>query len=106
MTDRRWIPPPGKTASDLYLWAQNWARLFQRGLHKDYKISSVTLSAGTSTVVSNDYVTDEASILLTPTNAAAAALSPYISARAEGVSFTLTHATAGGTETYTAIVIR
>ncbi len=88
------------------MWAQNFVRQFQRAEHKDYKISQITLSSGTTTVVTNDYVTNEAAILLMPKNSAAAALSPYVSARSEGVSFTLTHATAAGTETYDALVIR
>ncbi len=106
MTDRRWTAPPSAKAGDLYLWAQNLSRQFVRGDHKDYSLTKVTLTAGTSSVIANEFVTTEAAIVLMPTSSAAAALSPYVSARAVGVSFTLTHATAAGTETYDALVIR
>jgi len=106
VTDRRWTAPPSAKAGDVYLWAQNLSRQFVRGDHKDYSLTKVTLTAGTTSVIADDYVTTEASIVLMPTNAAAAGLSPYVSARSEGVSFTLTHGTAAGTETYDALVIR
>jgi hypothetical protein len=101
-----WQDPAGPTLPQVYAWAQRLMNEFRRGKHKEYDLLSVTLSAGTSTVVAAPNVTASARVLLFPTNAAAAALNPYRSATSAGTSFTLTHGAAGGTETFDAVVIR
>ena len=101
-----WQMPAGGGLGQIYLWAQNLIRLFQQGKHKDRDIVSVTLTAGTSSVVTATGVTDDCAITLTPTSSAAAGLSPYVSAKSQGVSFTLTHGTAAGTETYDCVILR
>lgn len=101
-----WNPPPGQSNQQLYQWAQRWAHLFQQGRHKEYASVSVTLSAGTSSVIAYTGMTSASTVVLTPTNAAAAALSPYVSAKTAGTGFTLTHGAAGGTETFNALVFR
>lgn len=106
MSANTWQDPPGSTPAQLYRWAQDLTKLFRQGRHKEYDLFSITLSAGTSTVVSAPNVTSNARVLLFPTNAAAAALNPYRSATSAGTSFTLTHGAAAGTETYDGLVIR
>lgn len=60
-----------------------------------------TLTAGTSTLVLNDAVSSGSKILLSPTNAAAAALNVYVSNKENGFRFTVTSTTAAaGTETF------
>ena len=65
-----------------------------------------TLSAGTSTVVSTTLVTVSSKIFLQATNSSAAALAgEYISAISAGISFTITHPSAAGTETFNYVII-
>lgn len=59
----------------------------------------LTLTAGLTTVVVNPNVGPSSFVQITPTNSAAAALSPYVSSKGDG-QFTVTHATAAGTETF------
>lgn len=106
MAGSLWQPPSGAGANQIYLWALRLSALLQQGKHKDYVARSVTLSAGTSTVVAETSVTSTARVLLTPTSSAAAALTPYVSARTAGTGFTLTHGSAAGGETYDCLVIR
>lgn len=106
MSDQaRWQGPPDQSVGALYLWAMNLVRQFQRAEHKSYRLIDVTLSAGTTTAVATTDINAEHHVFLMPTNAAAAALSPYVSAVSPGASFTLTHGTAAGTETYSAMII-
>jgi hypothetical protein len=101
-----WQDPSGPTIAAIYSWAQRLMNDFRRGKLKDYEVLSITLTAGTSTVVAAPNVTTSARVLLFPTNAAAAALNPYRSATSAGTSFTLTHGAAAGTETFDGLVIR
>lgn len=101
-----WQPPSGASAAQIYQWAQSLMQAFRRGQDKDYAFVSVTLTAGTSTVVVYTGMTADHKVFVTPTNAAARALPVHWSATTAGVGFTLTHGSAGGTETYTALVIR
>ena len=107
MAANQWRDPAGATIVQLFQWAQSLMTLFRRGEHKDYHFVSVTLTAGTSTVVADTKIGGSNDrVFLTPTNAAARALPVHVSARTAGTSFTLTHGAAGGTETYEALVIR
>lgn len=106
MAVSRWLPPTGGSGAQLYQWAQGLMQAFRRGEHKDYHFVDVTLTAGTSTVVADTRIAASDRVLLTPTNAAARALPVHVSARTAGVSFTLGHGAAGGTETYQAVVMR
>ena len=69
---------------------------------------SLTLTAGTTTSVANTAVLSASQLYLQPTNASGAALStqPYVSAQTAGTGFTLTHASAAGTETFQYLFIR
>ena len=67
---------------------------------------SETLASGTETVVSEEAVGATSQIIVQGTNAGFGGLTPtpYVSAVGEG-SFTLTHGTAAGTETFFYLVI-
>lgn len=106
MAGNPWVLPAGNGPYQLYLWAQGLIKLLQQGKHKEYKVRSITLTAGTTTTVSETTITSTSIVLLQPTNATAAALSPYTSAKTPGVSFQLTHGAAAGTETYDVLIIR
>lgn len=106
MSNNLWQNPTGTGAQQLYDWAKRLTILFQQGRHKDYLVRSITLSAGTSTVVAWSGMSADHRVSLTPTNSAAAALSPYVSARTAGTGFTIAHGSAAGTETFDAIIIR
>lgn len=73
------------------------ASVLSDGVYYNPRNASVTLAAGAvSTVVSNQWVNTDSKILLTPTSATAAAdvgsaTGVYVSAIADGVSFTITH---------------
>jgi hypothetical protein len=69
---------------------------------------SLTLTAGTTTSVANTAVLPASQLWLQPTNASGAALTtqPYVSAQTAGTGFTLTHASAAGTETFQYLFIR
>lgn len=60
---------------------------------------SFTATAGISTVVTDINAVPASRILLTPTNAAAAALGAYISSKGTN-QFTVGHSLAAGTETF------
>lgn len=81
-------------------------QLFQQGKHKDYYTVSVTLTAGTSTSVADTKISASDTVFLTPTNAAARAIEVHVGTITPGTGFALGHATAAGTETYNALVIR
>lgn len=76
-------------------------------------MGNFTLAANSSTTVSNDQVTSNTHVVLTPTNAAAALLQSgtkhlYLSGRNNGTSFTLTTqdgTAAAGTETFDYIMV-
>lgn len=62
---------------------------------------TITLTAGTTSTVSNKNITTKSRVLLVPSNAAASGITGiYISARTSKVSFQITHSTAAGTETF------
>jgi hypothetical protein len=67
----------------------------------------VTLTAGATTTVNNAAVTANSLIFLFPTNLAAtvATLVPYISGKSAGVSFTITHIGATGSETFNYLIV-
>lgn len=106
MTVGRWQFPPGQANPQLYVWAQNLMRQFIREEYKDYHLQDVTLSAGTTTAVAWDGMSADHRVFVTPSNSAAAALAPYVSAITAGTGFTLTHGTAAGTETYHCLIIK
>ncbi|GEM_PF-4067882 len=83
----------------------------------DYKIADLaersqvsagsgTLASSTETVVNDDAMTASSQVLVQGTNAGFGGLSPapYVSAVGEG-SFTLTHGSAAGTETFFYLVV-
>lgn len=66
---------------------------------------SITVANGTTSTVVPDVCAYESSVpLLIATNSAAAAISPYVSARAAG-SFTLTHADPGASATFLYVLL-
>lgn len=77
---------------------------FRRKLNKyasGASYGTITLTAGTSTVVNNANVYSIEQIALTPRNAGAAGLaSVYVSAFTGGTSFTITHSSAVGSEQF------
>lgn len=81
-----------------YHWFQDASRFFELVVYK----GSLTLTAGTATTVSDVRVLSTSSIVLQETNAAAVALAtrPYIYSKTAGTGFLLSHAAAGGTETF------
>jgi len=105
MSGNLWPSPTGAGAQQLYDWAKRLSQLLTQGKYRDYTLMTVTLSAGTSTVVSWTGMSADHRVFITPRTSAAAALSPYVSARTAGTGFTLTHGAAGGTETFDCLVI-
>ena len=101
-----WPSPSGAGAQQLYDFCKRLSLLLMQEKYKDYTVQSVTLTAGTTTSVAWPGMSAEHRVSLTPTNSAAAALSPYVSARTAGTGFTLTHGAAGGTETFDCIIVR
>lgn len=101
-----WPTPRGSGQQQIYDFCKRLADLLTRETYKDYTTRSITLTAGTSTVIAWDGMSAEHRVSLTPTSSAAAALSPYVSARTAGTGFTLTHGAAAGTETFDCIIIR
>lgn len=69
---------------------------------KSNNTGSGTLTAGTTTTVTEVLTTQSSHITLTPLSSAAATAlaSAYISARSHGVSFTITHGVAVGGEAF------
>jgi len=65
---------------------------------------TIGLTAGTTTTLTNDnanaLVGYTSYLVLYPTESTAAAITPYVSSITAGTSFTLTHASASGGETY------
>jgi len=101
-----WPSPSGAGGPQLYDFCKRLSFLLTRESYKDYTTRTITLTAGTTTSVAWTGMSAEHRVSLTPTNSAAAALSPYVSARTAGTGITLTHASAGGTETFDLILIR
>lgn len=69
---------------------------------------SFTMVAGVATVVVQPSIKANSVVLLTPTNASAAALRVYVSSLSAGMSFTVTAAAGGyadGTETFSYAVV-
>ncbi len=106
MSSNVWGNPTGPGNPQLYEWCRRVAQLLALESYKDYHATSITLTAGTSTSVAWSGMSADHRVSLTPTNAAAAGLSPYVSARTAGTGFTLTHGAAAGTETFDVVVIR
>ena len=67
-------------------------------------VGSGTLAASTSTVVSDANAAAGSTIVVQPRSSAFTALGVYVSAKGSG-SFTLTHSSAAGTETFDYIVV-
>ena len=65
---------------------------------------SVTLTAGTTTTVTNAKAKTTSTIIISPTSLAVIALTPYVSTKNNG-SFVLTHAIAAGTETVDYLIV-
>lgn len=106
MSGNIWPSPTGAGANQLYEFCKRLAFLLTQEKYKDYRVQSVTLTAGTTTSVAWNGMSADHCVSITPTNSAAAALSPYVSARTAGTGFTLTHGAAGGTETFDCLIIR
>lgn len=106
MAGNLWTSPTGAGANQLYEWAKRLTQLLTQEKYKDYHVKSVTLTAGTTTAVAWSGMGSDHNVFITPKNSAAAALSPYVSARTAGTGFTLTHGAAGGTETFDCLIIR
>lgn len=108
MPDRSFWPlPADQTASGFALWARRVIDLMKAGKHVESVKGSVTLTAGTSTVVSQTAVLSDSVVALTPTNSAARSLGNVaVTAKTQGTSFTLTTPSAVGTETFDYVVFR
>lgn len=106
MINNIWPSPAGSGQAQIYDFCQRVGNLLRQERYKDYHVASITLTAGTTTAVAWSGFSDTHRVSITPTNAAAAALVPYVSARTAGTGITLTHGTAGGTETYDVVIIR
>lgn len=106
MSTNIWRSPTGAGAQQLYDFCRRLAFLLSQEQYKDYHATSITLTAGTATSVAWSGMSNSHRVSIMPTNAAAAALSPYVSARTPGTGLTLTHGTAAGTETFDLVVIR
>lgn len=106
MAGNIWPPVTGAGAAQLYEFCKRLALLLTQEKYKDYTSRSITLTAGTTTSVTWAGMSADHRVSITPTNSAAAALSPYVSARTAGTGFTLTHGAAGGTETFDCLIIR
>jgi len=106
MSGNIWPSPTGAGANQLYEFCKRLAFLLTQEKYKDYTARSITLTAGTTTSVAWTGMSADHRVLITPTSSAAAALSPYVSARTAGTGFTLTHGAAAGTETFDCIIIR
>lgn len=74
------------------------------GVEHGVTSGSGTLTAGTSTVVTDANVVATSIIMLQARSAAFVALAPYVSAKAAG-SFTITCSSAAGTETFDYVVV-
>lgn len=102
-----WPLPADNTGPGLYLWARRLVDLMRRGEYRDYVVGSVTLTAGTSTTVTQTNMLTTSMVLFSPTNSAARALGiPAVTTKTQGTGFGLTHAAAAGTETYDYQLIR
>jgi hypothetical protein len=89
--------------------ARNQGQLYQLFQNLFPRVfGSFTLVAAPTTTVTQPNVTAGATVLLTPTNAAAANRPIYLSSNAPGASFTVATgngAAAAGTETYNYVVV-
>lgn len=101
-----WPSPAGAGNPQLYDFCKRLAFLLTREAYKDHYTTSITLTAGTTTSVAWAGMSADHRVSLTPTNSAAAALNPHVSARTPGTGITLTHGSAAGTETFDLIIIR
>lgn len=108
MPDRTFWPlPADQNQPSIYLWARRLAEFMKQGKHVETIKGSVTLTAGTSSVVAQTQVLSDSVIVLQPTNAAARALGNVaVTAKTQGTSFTLTTPSAAGTETFDYVVVR
>ena len=99
--------PADQSPGGLNLWARRLVDMLKGGKHVESVKGSVTLTAGTSTVVPETRVLTDSVVVPIPTNAAARALGAIaVTAKTQGTSFTLTTPAAAGTETYDYIVHR
>ena len=78
---------------------------YQTRVGSDSMTGSVTLSAGTSTVVTNNNAISASRIILLPRSAAAMALNPYAFNVVANTSFTINHFNAGGGEPVNFIIM-
>ena len=80
-------------------------RLLAQGINRLIPtVESVTLTtSSTTTTVTDKRMGEDQMVILTPTNANAAAENIYVSSKANG-SFVLTHASAGTTRTFDYII--
>ena len=79
--------------------------LSQNIIGTDAMGGSFTLTAGTSTVVTNNNALSPSRILLIPRNAAARTINAFIFAVSANTSFTVNHNTAVGTESFNYIIM-
>ena len=78
---------------------------YQTRVGSDSMTGTVTLSAGTSTVVTNNNAISASRIILIPRSAAAVALNPYSFNVVANTSFTINHFNAAGTEPINYIIM-
>lgn len=96
-----WPLPASADGSALYLWARSIAALLKAAKYREIATGSFTLTNGaTSKTVADTNVLTGSFVWFTPTSATARVLPLHLSAKSQGVSFTVTHAAAAGTETY------
>jgi len=97
---RQWPLPASATIQGLMSWAQRMQTLLMQGFARDFYTGNVRLTAGTTTTLSDNNLTPTSNVHFTPANGAARTLGiPAVTAKAMR-SFTLTTASATGTETY------
>ena len=106
MPDRSFWPFPADQ-DGMYLWARRIVDGLRTGKHVETVKGSVTLTAGTSSVVAQTAVLSDSVVVLIPTNAAARALGTVaVTAKTQGTGFTLLTPAAAATETYDYVVFR
>lgn len=99
--------PATQDPANTYIWARRIVDLFRQGKHIETVTGSVTLTAGTTTSVTQTAVLSTSTIVPVPTNAPARALGIVaVTAKTQGTGFTLTTPSAAGTETYDYVVFR
>lgn len=92
------LPPVFEPIQEWTRKAQTAVNLLIKGNGNNAQ-QSITLTAGTSTVVADQRATPQSIPILAPLDAAAAGITYHISARSNG-AFTITHSAAAGTETF------